>query len=120
MITGKYRFLVTDTLALVVVASLLVALTFWAAFQDQLANRRAKRGASMTVKRGEGTMVELHTVYVATLASGLTLVNATQGLEGNRVLATLVAFGCVTYLFYFSSWFRNAVLVKIKRRVSRD
>lgn len=65
-------------------------------------------------------MAALYTVYGATLGSCLILIDKSTGLEGHRVALIALDFLCVTYVFFFSTWFRNSVFFPLKERVSKD
>jgi hypothetical protein len=77
-------------------------------------------GTTATVTRAEKSMNALYTVYGAGMASLLVLTNAATGIEGNRVALIVVDFLCLTYLFFFSTWFRNTWFFPMMQRLRTD
>lgn len=113
----------TDPYALAFLVVLLVTLTIVAVAKDVGAWRRSNSGgtsASAEVVRGQTSMNAIYTVYGASIASCLVLVNNAEAFIGNKVAIIVVLFACVTYLFFLNSWFRNAVFFPLKNRVGRD
>lgn len=108
----------SDILMIALVETLLVVFAIYAAVCDYRL-RRIDRLAELTgnVTRGDKSMNALHTVYAATIASVLVLVDNSVGLEGHKVILIAVAFSCATYLFYLSVWFRNTVFFPIANRL---
>lgn len=72
------------------------------------------------VKRGDASMTAVYTVYGAAIASCLVLIDNAVGFEGHKVALIALDFLCITYIFFFSTWFRNSVFFPLKRRVSKD
>lgn len=75
---------------------------------------------SAEVVRGDKSMATLYTVYGATIASLLVLINNAPGVEGNKVILIVLNFMCVTYAFFFSTWFRNSIFFPLNQRVRKD
>ena len=69
---------------------------------------------------GEKSMSAIYTVYGTAMASCLVLVSEATGVDGNKVILILLDFVCLTYLFFFSTWFRNSIFFPLKGRVTRD
>lgn len=80
----------------------------------------AKVVMKLVVKRGGESMTALYTVYGAAIASCLMLIDNAVGLEGHKVALIALDVLCITYIFFFSTWFRNSVFFPLKRRVSKD
>jgi hypothetical protein len=99
----------------------LVLFAFVAVAVDLINKARSKRAEmSATVTRGESTMNALYTFYgIATVVYSLA-VDAATGLEGLKVGFIALDYLCLTYLFFFSSWFRNQIFFPLLRRVRED
>ena len=110
----------TDVIALVVLGLLLLGFTLYSITMDWRNRNAAKTELDVEVVRGDASMSAVYTTYGATIASSLVLINNAVGIEGHKVLAILVAFSCFTYLFYFSSWFRNSWFFPLKQRMRKD
>ena len=111
----------TDLYAMAFVQLVLVFFALFAAAKDahiRILERSAE--AKLAIKRGEQSMAALYTVYGAALASCLLLIDKAVGLDGNRVVLIALDFLCTTYVFFFSTWFRNSVFFPLKKRVSTD
>jgi len=65
-------------------------------------------------------MAALYTVYGATIASALVLIDKASGLDGHKVILIVLDFLSVTYLFFFSTWFRNSVFFPLMQRAHKD
>ena len=70
--------------------------------------------------RSDKSMTALYTVYGATVASLLVLINNASGIDGNKVALIVLNFICVTYVFFFSTWFRNSIFFPLNERVRKD
>jgi hypothetical protein len=113
----------SDPYVLVFFVVLLITLTIVALAKDAGAWKRSKSGetsASAEVMRGPKSMNAVYTVYGASIASCLVLVNNAEAFFGNKVAIIVVLFACITYLFFLNSWFRNAIFFPLKNRVGRD
>ena len=111
----------TDIYAIILLETTLVSFTVYAVFIDASSRVREKTAEiSATITRGEQSMSALYTVYGATLAACLMLINNATGVEGHKVALIGVDYLCITYLFFFSSWFRNAVFFPLLKRVKKD
>ena len=111
----------TDIPAVLVVQSLLL-LFFLVALVRDTRIRKAEKSASVgaEVTRGDKSMNALYTAYGASVASSLVLVTNAEGLEGHKVLLIVVPFFCLTYLFFFSTWFRNSIFFPLAQRLRKD
>jgi hypothetical protein len=99
----------------------LIVFAGYAAFRDARIRRLERTGGVIAVvTRGKGSMTSLYTVYGAAVASILVLINNAYRIEGHKVLLIVVDVSCVTYLFYFSTWFRNSVFFPLLNRVRQD
>lgn len=111
----------TDLNAVIAIHIGVFLLAFIAIASDFRAFIRAKKGmVQARVIRGESSMSALYTVYGASLATCLFLIEAATAAEGNRVILIASDFAIITYLFFFSSWFRNSVFFPFKRKVTTD
>lgn len=111
----------TDVVLIISVEIILVVLTLLAVLRDfHIHSKERSRGIGLTVQRGAESMKSLYTAYAASLASFLVIVNNASGIDGQKVLAILIAFACLTYLFYFNTWFRNAIYFPMRRKMGED
>ena len=111
----------TDPYMIIILQIAIVLFTAFAAFKDSRIRKQEKDGgASLTVARGEQSMTALYAMYAATIASFLVLINNASGIEGNKVILIVIDFFCSTYIYYFSTWFRNIVFFPLKQKVSKD
>lgn len=111
----------TDSYVVIVLEVALILFSLYVVYRDRQASI-LDQGAEVQaeVTRGDKSMAALHTVYGAAIASTLVLLNNTEVLAGNRVILVVINFSAFTYLFYFSSWFRNSVFFPIRGRVRKD
>lgn len=113
--------LATDLPVICAIEAALVLFALYAAFRDARIRKKEKgSGLSAEVVRGDKSMAALYTVYGATIASLLVLINNASGVEGNKVILILLNFMCVTYAFFFSTWFRNSIFFPLNQRVRKD
>lgn len=111
----------SDPYVLMSLVFLLAILAVVAAMNDVAAWRRRKSGwSSAEVLRGRTSMNAIYTVYGASIASCLVLVNNAEAFIGNKVIIIVFLFACLTYLFFLNSWFRNAIFFPLKNRVRLD
>jgi hypothetical protein len=111
----------SDTYIMVAVQGALVLFAGFAVVKDayiRFIERR--RGISATVTRAPSSMAPIYTVYVASLASCLVLIDKALAFEGNKVGLVVIDFVCLTYLFFFSTWFRNRIFYPLAERVRKD
>jgi hypothetical protein len=111
----------SDVIVLALIEVALATFAIYAALRDARI-RRLDRTAEATaeVTRGEKSMNALYTAYAASIASSLVLVSNAAGIEGHKVVLIVIPFVCLTYLFYFNTWFRNSVFFPIARRLRKD
>ena len=111
----------TDPYAVCVLQTVLLVFAVYAAFRD-VRIRALERTAEATaeVNRGDKSMSAIYTVYGATIASCLVLIDKASGIEGNKVVLIVLDFVCITYPFFFSTWFRNSVFFPLYQRVRKD
>ena len=111
----------TDIYVILVLEVSVILFTFLVAYKDHDIRKREKEGGlSAEVTRGEQSMGSLYTVYGATLASFLVLVDNAVGVEGHKVILIVLNFLCTTYLYFFSTWFRNSVFFPFMKKVRKD
>jgi len=41
-------------------------------------------------------------------------------LKGNQVLVIVINYAMLTYMFFFSTWFRNGIFFRLFNRIKRD
>ena len=111
----------TDPYIILLIQTSIVIFTVYAIFKNIIAKSIEKKSnLTAQVIRGEKSMTELHTVYAAAIASCLVLINNATGIEGHKVLLIAIDFLCITYTFYFNSWFRNSIFFCIRNNISKD
>ena len=111
----------TDITVICSIEAALVLFALYAVFRDSRIRKNEKgSGFPAEVVRGDKSMAALYTVYGATIASLLVLINNASGVEGNKVILIVLNFMCVTYSFFFSTWFRNSVFFPLNQRVRKD
>lgn len=111
----------TDLFVLVSVQATLVVLSIYAFIQDIRIQRKEKRGGiESETLRGARSMASLYAVYAAALGTLLLLIDRADDAKGQQLLLMLASFLCVTYLFFFSTWFRNAVFFPLANRIRKD
>jgi len=95
----------TDPYVIILLQIAIVIFTAFAAFKDSSIRKQEKAGsASATVARGEPSMTALYSMYGATI----------------KVILIVIDFICSTYIYYFSTWFRNTVFFSLKQKVNSD
>ncbi|HEY8587117.1 MAG TPA: hypothetical protein VIL60_10400 [Rhodanobacter sp.] len=111
----------SDILVVAIIETALVLFASSACLRDAHIRRR-KRTAEATaeVTRDDKSMNALYTAYGASIVSSLVLITNAAGLEGHKVILIVIPFVCLTYLFYFSTWFRNAIFFPIAWRLRKD
>jgi hypothetical protein len=111
----------TDPYVVFVLEATVICFSLYAIYRDrEAATKSPSSGFQAEVTRGDKSMATIHTVYGAAIASALVFLNNTEVLEGNKVLLVAINFSSFTYLFYFSSWFRNSIFFPVLRRVRKD
>lgn len=111
----------TDIPVICAIESALILFALYAAFRDARI-RRKENGSGFVpeVMRSDKSMAALYTMYGATVASLLVLIDNASGIEGNKVILFVLNFMCVTYTFFFSTWFRNSIFFPLNQRVRKD
>jgi hypothetical protein len=111
----------TDPYIMLFVQMAIVLFAILAVFRDyQIRKKEQNAEATAEAIRGEKSMATLYTVYGATIASCLVLIDIASGLDGHKVALIVLDFLCVTYVFFFSTWFRNSVFFPLLHRVRKD
>ena len=62
----------------------------------------------------------LLSVYGAALASMMVLIDNAEGVGGHKAILIILAFFCLTHLFFWNAWFRNSVVFTISQRIRED
>ena len=111
----------SDIVVVLLAIASLTLLCLFAAIRDAHIRHKEKTAEAVaTVTRGEKSMSALYTVYGATIASWLVLIDNAEGLTGHKVIFIVIGFLCLSYLFFLSSWFRNAVFFTVAHRIRVD
>ena len=109
-------------LGVVLVAEFVLAALFFIAVAMHVRSFRLRNvpEAHLEVRRGEQSMNSLYVMYgIVTVVYSL-LVQAAEAFEGHKALLIAVNYVGLTYLFFFSSWFRNRIFFKMLERVRHD
>ena len=106
---------------MVVLQIAIIVFTLLAAYKDSSIRKREHAGGlSAEVNRGEKSMTAIYTMYGATIASCLVLIDNAVGIEGHKVILIVIDFLSVTYVYFLSTWFRNAIFFPLIQRVQKD
>jgi len=109
----------TDIFSIAAMQGFLI-LTFSHALLSLVKTWMTPRGASATVHRGEESMNSLYVLYgVATLVFSLTI-DVADAFYGHKATIVLADYVLLTYLFFFSSWFRNSIVFRLLARIRKD
>lgn len=76
--------------------------------------------ATPRVKRGELTMGLITGGYATVVGAFYAILDSASGLQGWQAALMLLNTLLLGYLFFFSGWWRNAVLLPLNRRVRQD
>jgi len=111
----------SDVYLLLFLEFLIILAAIYAFIRDSLIRLKERRGGAFGVaRRGEKSMSIIYAGYGASMASFLALVTNADGVNGHKVALLLAPFVSITYLFFFSAWFRNSVLFNVSGRISKD
>ncbi len=111
----------TDPYVMVILQVAIVVFTLIAVYKDsRIRGREHAGGISAEVIRGEKSMTAIYTMYGATIASFLVLIDNSSGIEGHKVILIVIDFFSVTYLYFLSTWFRNKIFYPLMERVRHD
>lgn len=111
----------SDIYLIFIIELIITVLAVYAAIKDRwILFKEKKDGLFCETRRGEKSMSIIYAGYGASMASALALVTNAEGIGGHRVALLSLDFISITYLFFFSIWFRNSVLFKISGRISKD
>ena len=111
----------TDLLVFIITEGFLILLFAFALAAD-IWNRWKAKTASFTAEaiRGEKSMTALYVNFgIATIVFTL-IVQTCEALKGNQVLFIIVNYGLLTYVYFFSSWFRDRLFFKLLNRIRKD
>jgi hypothetical protein len=105
-----------DAFVLLAVHALLLVVLLWSFW----ATWRESGKIKLTVTRGGESMNALYVMYgVATVVYAL-VVQVADAFEGFKVLFIVADYLVLTYLFFFSSRFRNLVVFRTLNRIKED
>ncbi|WP_397546658.1 hypothetical protein ABUL39_12255 [Rhodothermus marinus] len=88
--------------------------------QNKLGLVRMELRVKAEVIRGEKSMNMLYVNFgIASIIFSLA-VQTCEPLKGNQVLFIVINYAILIYLFFLSTWFRNAILFKLFTRFQRN
>ena len=110
----------TDLLVFVCSEAMLILVIFYI-FYFEIKNR-LKRNVSIKaeVTRSESSMNALYVNFGITTLVFTTLTQTCESIKGNQSIFIVLNFVILTYLFFFSSRFRNQVFFKLLNRITKD
>lgn len=85
-----------------------------------LLEKRKGVTAKSQVNRGEQSMNNLHIFYGVATFLYITVIQMTSDLDKIKIALILVNYCLLTFLFYFSSWFRNSLFFRFVGRIQKD
>jgi hypothetical protein len=110
----------SDQTVIAVIECAIVLFTLAMACSDLLARlRRQEPPEDEHVVRDDESMTGLYAVYAVSVAVFELLADQAAVLEGHQVLFMITNYACLTYVFFFSSKFRNAIFFPLMLRVKR-
>jgi hypothetical protein len=111
----------TDTVALIAV-HLILAMMFLVSIAATIRNhfRKRRAGANAEVERGEQSMNALFVMYGASTVIFSLAVEVADTMIGNKSTVILIDYLVLSYLFFFNSWFRNAIAIRTLIRMKMD
>lgn len=110
-----------DTAAVLIAHALLLGLVLISVLGSVRAFLRRRKGAGrMTVFRGPESMGILYAGYGTTTVVMALLVQVAEVGRGSKAAIILFDYGVLTWLFFFSSWFRNRLIYPIAKRIKQD
>ena len=111
-----------DCITLLVIHVVLVCLLIKSIFECVRVKWRCRKGASLTVKRGKGSMEALCFSYgVVSLAYSLAIsASDCNCIVGYKATCIIVDYIIFSYLFFLNSWFRNSIVLKYYNRIRTD
>ncbi len=105
-----------DAVVLLAIHALLLLALLWSFW----ATWRESGKIKLTVTRGEESMNALYVMYgVATVVFAL-VVQVADTAHGYKAALIVVDYLVLTYLFFFSSRFRNLVVFRTFNRIKKD
>lgn len=82
---------------------------------------RGKKGAaSATVVRSNQSMNTLYTMYTVTAVIVTLTVEVSKGFDGNKAAIIMFNYMIITYLYFYSSWFRNSIFFPEITKIKTD
>ena len=111
----------TDYFVFIITELTLIFLFLFALGIDLINSCKAKSaGCVADVKRGEKSMNALYVNFGVSTVVFTLIVQTCTAMKGNQASFILINYGVLTYLFLFSSWFRNELFFKFVDRVRKD
>jgi len=107
----------TDFFVFTILEGLLILMFIRFVYLDNR-NKVASEGMEMT--RGESSMNALYVNFGIITLIFTIIVQTCCEIKGNQALFILTNYGILTYLFFFSSRFRNQVFFKLINRIKKD
>ncbi len=111
----------TDTFVFAVTEGILALIFIIVLVKDLWIRHKSKNsGVIAEMTRGEQSMNALYVNFgIATVVFTI-IVQACDTLKGNQVLFIVLNYGMLTYMFFFSAWFRNSIFFKLTERIKKD
>lgn len=112
---------IADAVMLLFLEEILALFTFVCIIKDYVNRALTRRtGFSAEVKRSEQSMNSLYIMYGTITVIYALAVQVAEGFKGYKVLLIFLNYLALTYMFFFSSWFRNRVFFRLLERIRRD
>ena len=109
----------TELYVIFTLQTFVILFTFYVIFKDSGIRKREKNSeTSAEMQRGDRSMKMIHGMYLLTVTPIFFLINNVSNIDGYKVILFIINFGCFTYIFYFSDWFRNYVFFPLIKKVS--
>jgi len=110
----------TDFPLFIAINLILISFSIFSFFIDFHFKKKEKHAEAIAeVNRGKESMNNLYTVYLATMASALVIIDNVSGVDGHKVFFIFIDFLCITYVFFFNDWFRNSLFFPIKNQMRK-
>ena len=110
----------TDLLVFACTEAMLILVLLYIIYIE-IKNRLKKDASNKAeVIRSESSMNALYVNFGITTLVFTTLTQTCESIKGNQSIFIVLNFVILTYLFFFSSRFRNQVFFKLLNRVTKD
>ncbi|MBW1992992.1 MAG: hypothetical protein JRI77_00920 [Deltaproteobacteria bacterium] len=111
----------TDFIVFVLVEAILTLLFIFVIAKDISIRRKSKRpGIKAEVTRCNESMNALYVNFGIVTVVFTLVTQVCDELKGNQVLVIVINYAMLTYMFFFSTWFRNGIFFRLFNRIKRD